>query len=261
MLLQTENLTKRFGGLVAVESLNLQVREGEILGLIGPNGAGKTTMFNLLTGVHKASEGSVHFGGVDITRKAVHEIAQMGMARTFQNIKLFGSLSVEDNVKIALYPKSKVNMLNSILMTRTYREEMERIEQKAYELLAMVGLESKGKHQASSLAYGEQRYLEIIRALATDPTLLILDEPGAGMNGTESEQLVEHIRKIRSAGHTVLLIEHDMSVIMEVCERIYVINFGKQIAEGTPLQIQNNTKVIEAYLGEEDAEDYVHAGN
>ncbi|AJY74147.1 ABC transporter ATP-binding protein [Paenibacillus beijingensis] len=258
MLLETRNLTKRFGGLTAVNGVSMHVREGEILGLIGPNGAGKTTMFNLLTGVQKASEGSVHFLGKEITRIPVHSIALMGMARTFQNIKLFGSLSVIDNVKIALYPKSQLRMLNSILKTPKYRAETKRIEDKAYELLLLFGLESKANYQADSLPYGEQRYLEIIRALATEPKLLILDEPGAGMNGAESDRLVEHIRTIRKAGHTVLLIEHDMNVIMEVCDRIYVIDFGEKIAEGVPSEIRTHPKVIQAYLGEEDDDD---AGN
>lgn len=230
----------------------MHINEGEILGIIGPNGAGKTTLFNLLTGVYSINEGSVTFLNTEITNKSVPQIAKMGMARTFQNIKLFKSLTVLENVKISLYEQSKINLFNSIFKTPTFRSEMEKIESKANYLLSMVGLKQKEKHLASSLAYGEQRYLEIVRALATNPKLLILDEPGAGMNESEAVQLVQNILDVRASGHTVLIIEHDMNIIMRLCDRIYVINFGEKIAEGTPEEIRNDPNVIKAYLGEEE---------
>lgn len=232
--------------------MNLHLKDGEILGIIGPNGAGKTTFFNMLTGVHSVDEGSIVFLDNDITNKPVPDISRLGIGRTFQNIKLFESLTVVENVKIALYEKSEINLFNSILKTPKFNSEMERIDKEASNLLSMVGLKDKEDYLAGGLAYGEQRYLEIIRALATNPKLLILDEPGAGMNESEANKLVQHILDIRKSGHTVLLIEHDMNIIMRLCDRIYVINFGEKIAEGTPNEIRNNPDVIKAYLGEEE---------
>ena len=251
-IFRTENLTKKFGGLVAVANLNIKIEKGQIIGLIGPNGAGKTTAFNMITGVYKPTEGNVVFDENKVTGMKPHKITERGIARTFQNIRLFKELSVLDNVLIANHMRLKSNVFSSIIRTPDYVRKEKAIKEKSIDLLRELGLEDVKDEKSFSLPYGKQRRLEIARALATDPQLLLLDEPAAGMNPQESHELMVFIHEIRNKFDlTILLIEHHMKVIMGVCESIYVLDYGVTIASGIPSEIQNNQRVIEAYLGVE----------
>lgn len=251
-LLEIKNLYKSFGGLSAVLDFNIHLQEKELVGLIGPNGAGKTTVFNLMTGVYKPDEGNIVFKGQNLAGLPPYAICKRGMARTFQNIRLFNDLTVLDNVRIALHKDVNYALMSAVLrLPRFFKGERE-MEDKALQLLKLFHLDHKSGEIASNLPYGEQRRLEIARALATQPQLLILDEPAAGMNPQETAELMELIRSVREKFNlSILLIEHDMSLVMGVCERIYVLDYGQVIAEGTPEEIRNNKRVIEAYLGEE----------
>lgn len=251
-LMEITNLNKSFGGLSAVLDFEFRLDQNELVGLIGPNGAGKTTVFNLITGVYKPDSGSILFNDKDIAGLAPHTICARGIARTFQNIRLFNDLSVLDNVKIAAHKDVPYGFLSTILRTPGFFKGEEQIEQEALRYLEIFKLDNKRNEQARNLPYGEQRRLEIARAMATRPTLLILDEPAAGMNPQETKELMNMIGWIRQDFNlTILLIEHDMSLVMGVCERIYVLDYGQIIAEGLPEEIRNNKEVIEAYLGEE----------
>ena len=251
-LLKVDNVSMVFGGLRAVSNLSMHIDEGELIGLIGPNGAGKTTAFNMITGVYTPTEGKVYFNGQQSSGKKSYQVTQMGMARTFQNIRLFSELSVIDNVKIAYNMHVTYNLADAIVRDGKYLSEEEFITQKAMDLLKIFHLEEEAHEVAKNLPYGKQRRLEIARALATEPKLLLLDEPAAGMNPQETKELMEMIRWIRKEFNlSILLIEHDMGLVMGVCERIYVLEYGMKIAEGTPYEIKHNKRVIEAYLGEE----------
>lgn len=251
-LLKVDNVSMVFGGLRAVSNLSMHIDEGELIGLIGPNGAGKTTAFNMITGVYTPTEGKVYFNGQQSSGKKSYQVTQMGMARTFQNIRLFSELSVIDNVKIAYNMHVTYNLADAIVRDGKYLSEEEYITQKALDLLQIFHLEEEAHEVAKNLPYGKQRRLEIARALATEPKLLLLDEPAAGMNPQETKELMEMIRWIRKEFNlSILLIEHDMGLVMGVCERIYVLEYGMKIAEGTPDEIKHNKRVIEAYLGEE----------
>ena len=254
-VLEVNHATMRFGGLVAVSDLSMHIDHQEIVALIGPNGAGKTTAFNMITGVYTPTEGSVTLGGRNITGMRPDRIAAAGIARTFQNIRLFKALTVLDNVVIAQHLRLTASWVGAVLRSPRYRRENAQMYARAKELLTYMGLWEVRDEIASSLPYGMQRKLEIARALATQPTLLLLDEPAAGMNPAESAELTELIRGIRDKFHlTVLLIEHHMDVVMDISDRIYVLNYGSLIAEGTPAQIQQNEDVIHAYLGGDDDE-------
>ena len=277
-VLRLDNITMQFGGVVAVDNLSLEVNEGEIVALIGPNGAGKTTAFNTITGVYEPTNGQVSFMGEPIVRNhpqgkmkqnykgkeagkfvqmpvldpTPDRITKLGMARTFQNIRLFNTMTVEDNVKVGLHNTKAYSTLSGILRTPSYWRREAEAHDRAMELLHIFGMEDLANHQAGSLPYGAQRRLEIVRALATNPSLLLLDEPAAGMNPSETAELMENIVKIRDTFNiAIMLIEHDMSLVMNICEGICVLNFGKVIAKGTPEEIQSNETVIEAYLGKQ----------
>ena len=255
-LLKISDLTRNFGGLSALVRVNISIDKDELVGLIGPNGAGKTTLFNVITGIYEPSEGKVELlvnnKMINIAGKKTYQINRMGLARTFQNIRLFKDMSVIDNIKIGMHQDIHYTTLQAITRFGKFYNEEEKVNKKAQELLNLVNLGDKADYLAKNLPYGEQRKLEIARALATNPTILFLDEPAAGMNPKETVELTSLIRKIKKEQSlTIVLIEHDMSLVMNICERIYVLDYGRCIANGTPNQIKTDKKVIKAYLGEE----------
>ena len=250
-MLEVTSLGISFGGLRAVDELSMKIEEGGLVGLIGPNGAGKTTVFNMLTGVYRPTDGGIRLDGQNLIGKKPHDICKMGVARTFQNIRLFSKLTVLDNVKTGLHNEITYSLVESLFHVGSYRKKERAMNERAMELLGVFGLESVADYQAANLPYGKQRKLEIARALATNPKLLLLDEPAAGMNPNETAELMETIEVVRKLfGVTVLLIEHDMKLVSGICEYLYVLNFGRLLAEGTPGEVLKNPEVVTAYLGE-----------
>jgi branched-chain amino acid transport system ATP-binding protein len=253
-LLVVDNVGKQFGGLSALSDVSLSVRAGEIYGLIGPNGAGKTTLFNCMTGLYSVSRGTIHLDGVAVHNRKPHDVVTRGFARTFQNIRLFANMSVLENVMVGRHTRSRAGVLGAVLRNRATREEEKSIRERAQYLLSRVGLDGKAQHLAGHLSYGMQRRLEIARSLATDPRILALDEPVAGMNPSERRDMSELFLRLREEFKlTLLLIEHDVKLVMCVCDRIAVLDYGCKIAEGTPQDVKNNPAVIAAYLGSSGA--------
>jgi branched-chain amino acid transport system ATP-binding protein len=250
-ILELDNICVKFGGILAVSNFNLKLNKGELIGLIGPNGAGKTTVFNIITGIYQPTDGILVKNKTRLIGLATHEIVSKNIARTFQNIRLFKNMSVEDNIKAAYHLNTKYNILDAILKNNLYKNEENEIHEKTVKLLSIFSLNTKKHLKANALSYGEQRKLEIARALATRPEILLLDEPACGMNNKETQDLIKTISFIKKEFNlSILLIEHDMNFVMEICERILVLDHGVTIAQGKPEQIKNDKKVLEAYLGE-----------